>query len=128
MKALQQPLVRWTLLALLGTTVACARSIQLRVANQTGVALTGLSVEYGWNRSDATRWRIDSLGASATTDFRKVTEASPVPRVRATAGGRTLEAMPQDRMGESPLKPGKYTYVLRLAAPDQLIVVLDRHR
>ena len=107
----------------------CRSSLELRIANGTGLPLTAIDVEYGWPRSgENTIWRIDSLGGADTTQYRVVAEATPVPRVRVTSNGRAMEARPQDLLGERPLRRGRYTYILRLAGSDDLIVVVERER
>lgn len=109
------PLLRAGLLLALALP-ACTKEtdpggVFLRVRNTSPVPLTGLVV-----RLPAGTHRYGALGPGQTSEYNPFAQAYRYATVEATAANEDLRFQPYDYVGEKPLAPGRYTYVLDVEA------------
>ncbi|HEV2856364.1 MAG TPA: hypothetical protein VHC97_26475 [Thermoanaerobaculia bacterium] len=104
-------------MALLGISIGCTTlangaesgALQIRIANRSGQDFERVSVTLPSDTVDYGR-----VGNGAVTNYRRVTAAYRYALVEVTIGGKPIKFQPQDYLGEEPLRPGRYTYELRL--------------
>ena len=92
-----------------GSDPADSSAVRLRVENASAVDFSSVvlglpseTVSYG------------AVGAGRASDYRDVGAAYRYSAATVEAGGETYQVVPFDYVGETPLAPGRYTYVLGL--------------
>jgi hypothetical protein len=67
-----------------------------------------------------------SLAVGAVTQYRPVTQAYRYANVRVSSGGKTVVQQPIDYVGETPLAPGRYSYVIEMNTLDEPYAAITR--
>lgn len=112
-----------TLLARFGAAHPSGEAVQVRVRNASGQDLTQIRVGF----PDGTRSGFGQLAPGAASDY--VDTTGPVygyAYVEAWVDGRKLVVQPIDYVGETPLAPGRYTYVLDVDPSGDLTLALAK--
>ena len=82
-------------------------TVQVRVRNDSDVDFEKVMVTFGKGRVD-----YGPIAAGRVSDYRRAGVAYNYAAIRATVGGNVLAGDIFDYTGETPLPPGRYTYVL----------------
>ena len=96
-------------LACTGPVTGGTDQVQVRIANRSAQDFERVTVTFPSGKEDYGR-----VEKGKSTDYRPVEQAYRIAQVEVLANGRTLTLQPQDYMGESPLRPGRYTYALNV--------------
>lgn len=109
--------------AMPGATQPTPDRIEIRVRNASSADFEHVVVTFpNQHRVDYGRVR-----AGEVSDYRSVEQAYRYAGIAASAGARELTLAPIDYVGERPLDPGRYTYVLG-RENDRLTLSLQREQ
>lgn len=97
------------------------RSVEIRIKNASDVDFDRVRVIFP-ARDEVDYGRV---AKGALSDFHPARRAYRYAEIHATSGDREFSLQPIDYVGEQPLAPGRYTYVLRVEA-GRLTVDLEK--
>ena len=103
----------FVLLSLSACDSAGADAVEVRVGNASQADFTSLVVEFPDGPVP-----YGALGSGDVTAYREAEGAYRYTSVSLVAGGQEYAVVPFDYVGEEPLEPGRYTYVLGIAEGD----------
>jgi hypothetical protein len=100
--------------------------VSIRVRNGSAYPFTSLVVNTSGGENN-----YGALAVGQSSDYAPFTRAYGYAAVKATINGAEVSFMPHDYVGETPLKPGQYTYVVEVVnqangTPHYLLVKLER--
>lgn len=81
--------------------------VQIRIENTSNYRFDSVYVDTSGGEND-----YEMLNASEKTGYSTYTQAFRNAYVKVKIDGQELEWYPTDYVGETPLKPGKYTYMI----------------
>jgi hypothetical protein len=114
-----------TLLAMLAL-VACADptgpsgEIDVRVANLSGFPFASVDVVFPEDSVD-----YGVVPPHGISEYRRVSKAYAYALIIVQVAGEELRIQPIDYVGESELRPGRYTYLLNVTIEGQLTLALQ---
>lgn len=95
--------------------------IEIQIRNDSEIDFDSVRVVFP-DRDEAQFGRV---AKGASSDFKSTTRAYRYAEIHVNAGGRELRLQPYDYVGERPLTPGRYTYVLDIQG-DRLSINLEK--
>lgn len=115
------------LLVTLGAVTGCGDpasppgSVLIRIVNGSPFNFDEVEVNFSS--------QVESYGpllAAGRTQYRPVAQAYRYAYVRVRSGGKTVVQQPIDYVGETPLAPGRYSYVIELTTLDTPFAAITR--
>jgi hypothetical protein len=105
---------------------APATGVSIRVRNDSAYAFTSLAVNTSGGENS-----YGALGPGQSSDYAPFARAYSYAAVKATLNGAEVSFLPYDYVGETPLQPGRYTYVVDVVnqangTPHYLLIRLER--
>lgn len=97
--------------------------VQIRVVNNSPFAFDEVEVNFSSQNES-----YGSLSVGGATGYRSVRLAYRYAYVRVRSGNKTVVQQPIDYVGETPLAPGRYSYVIELTTLDQPFAAITRLR
>ena len=95
--------------------------IEIRIRNASEIDFDSVRVVFP-DRDEA---HFGPIAKGASSDFKRTTRAYRYAGIEVNAGGRKLQLMPYDYVGERELAPGRYTYVLGIQG-ERLTIDLEK--
>src|SRR5262245_2445761 len=89
--------------------------VEVRVANLSAFAFADVDVVFPEDSVD-----YGAVPASGISEYRDVSKAYRYALIIVQVGGEELRLQPIDYVGETELRPGRYTYLLNLTSQGQL--------
>jgi hypothetical protein len=96
-------------------------NIEIRIRNASEIDFDSVRVVFP-DRDEA---RFGPISKGASSDFKRTARAYRYAEIHVNAGGRELRLQPYDYVGEQPLAPGRYSYVLGVQG-ERLTVDLEK--
>ena len=90
-------------------SLQASNQVEIRIANQSRVTLEDVRVEFASQTES-----YGTVEAGKETEYRVVSRAYRYARIEALVDGKPALLQPIDYVGEKELKPGRYTYVLKI--------------
>ncbi|HLA10371.1 MAG TPA: hypothetical protein VJ023_07225 [Pyrinomonadaceae bacterium] len=104
-------------------TLQASNEVEIRIANQSRVTLEDVRVDFASQTES-----YGTIEAGKATEYRVVRRAYRYARIEALVDGKPALLQPIDYVGEEELKPGRYTYVLKInkkASSEYDVLVLE---
>lgn len=99
--------------------------VQIRVANNSSLPFARVEVVFP---EPETEVDYGSIGAHAVSQYVRVETAYRYAYVEVQVGGEVLKIQPIDYVGETPLGPGFYTYLLNVTVDGHLTLEFREDR
>lgn len=96
-------------------------AVQIRVVNNSPFAFDEVEVNFS-----AQNESYGSLPVGGATGYRSVRLAYRYAYVRVRSGNKTVVQQPIDYVGETPLTPGRYSYVIEVTTLDTPFAAITR--
>lgn len=104
-----------------GDPVSPPGSVVIRIVNGSPFAFDEVEVNFS-----AQVEAYGPLPVGGRTQYRPVGQAYRYAYVRVRSGGKTVVQQPIDYVGETPLAPGRYSYVIELTTLDEPFAAITR--
>lgn len=92
-----------------GPSSLAAGEVEIRVENRSKVRIEKVRVQFPSQTED-----YGNIDSEEITEYRVVRNAYRYARIEAIVDGKPAILQPIDFVGEKQLKPGRYTYVLKI--------------
>lgn len=96
-------------------------SVLIRIVNNSPFAFDEVEVNFSSQQET-----YGALAVGAQTQYRPVVQAYRYAYVRVRSGAKTVVQQPIDYVGETPLAPGRYSYVIELTTLDEPFTAITR--
>ena len=97
--------------------------VNVRVANNSSFAFSRVEVVFPENEVD-----YGSVRANGVSEYEPVETAYRYAYIEVEVGGEVLKIQPIDYVGERPLGPGRYTYLLNVTVEGHLTLEFREDR
>ena len=97
--------------------------VNVRVANNSSFAFSRVEVVFPENEVD-----YGSVRANGVSEYTPVETAYRYAYIEVEVGGEVLKIQPIDYVGERPLGPGRYTYLLNVTVEGHLTLEFREDR